>query len=157
MKKIFTLIISVLFAHSMWAESTELIILENLVGAEKSYYYGQVGRIIFTPGEVQLLSLQGELLGKENRNDIQKIVFRTKTGTDVENIQESSIKVYASASELIVEGAADDTSVRVFTVDGKLIMTSRVKNGQAFLSVEHLATGTYLLQIHTQIVKFIKR
>ena len=53
---------------------------------------------------------------------------------------------------LHIQGATDTTPLRIYTMEGKLVTSAE---GQA-IDVKSLTNGTYLLQIGTQVARFIK-
>ena len=53
---------------------------------------------------------------------------------------------------LHIQGATDTTPLRIYTMEGKLVTSTE---GQT-INVKSLTNGTYLLQIGTQVARFIK-
>ena len=92
--------------------------------------------------------------------NVQHIRFsdeQPNTPTSVENTQGNNalqVKVYPNPTQdvLYVKGT-ENTILRVYDMQGQLLQTAEGDR----LTVSSLSTGTYLLQIGTQVVRFIKR
>lgn len=103
---------------------------------------------------------EGVVLGKEAQNQTQKIVFgESKIPLAASEVSDNPLRVYPNptADHLIVSGLEDGATLRVYTRDGKLLETATAQGNTATLQVSHLSQGTYLLQINTTVVKFIKQ
>ncbi len=159
MRKFALLIVALFLVKGLGATTHDHIVVTPLVGEEKVYYYNQIGRIVFTPQELQLISHAGELLGSDKRENVQKIAFVSGVGSAVENIASTDVRIYSDPTNhaLIIEGLSDATRVRVYSVDGKCMMTTNANSGHSVVSVGNIPAGVYLLQVNTQIVKFIKQ
>ena len=70
-----------------------------------------------------------------------------------------SISVFPNPTQemLYVDGINAGETIRIFSLDGQMLLASTAGNGTISLSVESLSNGVYLLQIGTEIVKFIKQ
>ena len=73
---------------------------------------------------------------------------------NIEDVESDAIVVYPNPTQdvLYVKGA-ENTILRVYDMQGQLLQTAEGDR----LTVSSLSTGTYLLQIGTQVVRFIKR
>ena len=56
------------------------------------------------------------------------------------------------ANSWVNAGVPDDATLRVYSIDGELLATAQGTQ----IDVNHLPNGTYLLQIGTQVMRFIK-
>jgi myo-inositol-hexaphosphate 3-phosphohydrolase len=101
-----------------------------------------------------LLDKEGNVLATEALANIRRITFSTSGPvTDVENVDSQSILVYPNPTQdaLMVQGI-EAQALRVYDLQGRLL----VQEEGTQVNVNHLAEGTYLLQIGTQVVRFIK-
>jgi myo-inositol-hexaphosphate 3-phosphohydrolase len=101
-----------------------------------------------------LLDKAGNLLASEQINNIRKITFSDLT-SDAENVpSENAIIVYPNPTQdvLIIQGVQAQV-LRVYDMQGKLVITERGTQ----VHVSDLSNGIYLLQIGTQVVRFIKK
>jgi hypothetical protein len=60
-------------------------------------------------------------------------------------------------SQLVVQGIEAQHVVRVFSMQGQLLITAVADANTATVNVSGLQTGSYLLQVGAEIVKFIKQ
>ena len=88
--------------------------------------------------------------------EVQQITFAPTPShpTAVEGATASGIILYPNPTQdrLVVQGAEGQT-LRVYDLQGRLLKQAEGTEVQ----VEDLANGTYLLQIGTQVVRFIKQ
>ena len=128
------------------------LVVEHRSGADLLQDISLIGKWVFVGEDLQLLDKQGNTLATEPLANIKKITFSVSTAT--ENVQTNAILVYPNPTQdvLMIQGI-DAQTLRVYDMQGRLLMQ---ENGTQ-LGVGHLAEGTYLLQIGTQVVRFIKK
>lgn len=137
---------------SLQASALHLVI-EHRSGEDLSQDIAIIGKWVFVEEELQLLDKSGVVLATESLSEIKKITFSAST-TDTENVQSNAILVYPNPTQdvLMIQGVESQT-LRVYDLQGRLLIAT---NG-AQVDVEHLADGTYLLQVGTQVIRFIKK
>lgn len=134
------------------------LVLVKIDGAQQLQDIATIGKWVYVGDDLQLLSHDGSVLAQEPVLNIRKITFAESSGTDtptsMENIQSTSVVIYPNPSQdmLIVSGI-EAQALRVFDMQGRLL---KVENGTQ-VYVSDLAEGTYLLQVGTQVVRFIKK
>ena len=131
------------------------LVLEQRSGAEEKQDIATIGKLVFVEENIQLLDKSGNILATEPIANIKKIQFATNgTNADVNDTDVHTILVYPNPTQdvLMIQGAASQT-LRVYNLQGSLLLTQWGKQ----ISVGNLPDGTYLLQIGTQVVRFIKR
>lgn len=150
MKNIVILICALLC--SLQATALHLVI-EHRSGADLWQDIAIIGKWVFVEDELQLLDKSGAVLATESLAEIKKITFSAST-TDTENVQSNAILVYPNPTQdvLMIQGVESQT-LRVYDLQGRLLSAT---NGTQ-VDVEHLADGTYLLQVGTQVIRFIKK
>ena len=148
MKKTF-LFLAIVCSMQMMALN---LVVEHRSGADLLQDISLIGKWVFVGEDLQLLDKQGNTLAVEPLADIKKITFSVSTAT--ENVQTNAILVYPNPTHdmLMIQGIEAQT-LRVYDMQGRLLMQ---ENGTQ-VSVGNLAEGTYLLQIGTQVVRFIKK
>ena len=144
------------------AESYNSLVIVHLDGQEAVHALSVIGRIEFTQDSLFLVSNQGIILGRENKDSVQNIAFRAdSTTTDVSEVKiGNSIQIYPNPvlQTLIIKGAKTNEVIRIYSLNGNLIASAIVYDEQhSAIDVSGLPVGQYLLQINTQIMKLIKQ
>ena len=137
---------------SLQTMATNLVI-EPRSGTEKMQDIALIGKLLFEGENIQLLDKEGNILATESIANVKKIYF-APTSTDVNDTLVNTIFVYPNPTQdvLMIQGAESQT-LRVYNLQGSLLLTQWGNQ----ISVGNLPDGTYLLQIGTQVVRFIKR
>ena len=151
MKHVFILICVI--CCSLQTMATNLVI-EPRSGTEKMQDIALIGKLVFVEDSIRLLDKSGDILATEPIANVKKICFAPPTNTDVNDTLVNTILVYPNPTQdvLMIQGAESQT-LRVFNLQGSLLLTQWGNQ----ISVGNLPDGTYLLQIGTQVVRFIKR
>ena len=150
MKHTFILICVILCSLQTMATN---LVLEPRSGKEVSKDIATIGKLVFVEDSIRLLDKEGNILATESIANVKKIYF-APTSTDVNDTLVNTILVYPNPTQdvLMIQGAESQT-LRVFNLQGSLLLTQWGNQ----ISVGNLPDGTYLLQIGTQVVRFIKR
>ena len=136
------------------------IIIERLVGEDLTFALAKVGKLTFANDSIYLVAQAGNVLGREARAKTHKIIFGSgESLTAVPEASTGDIRVYPNPTSdyLTVSGLDGGSTIRIYANDGKLLETTTADDNTATLQVSHLTQGTYLLQINTTIIKFIKK
>ena len=152
MKHTFILICVILCSLQTMATN---LVLEQRSGAEVLHDIATIGKWLFVEDNIQLLDKSGNILATELIANIKNIQFATSgTNTDVNDTLVNTIFVYPNPTQdvLMIQGAESQT-LRVYNLQGSLLQTEWGNQ----IAVSHLPVGTYLLQIGTQVVRFIKK
>ena len=131
------------------------LVLVKSNGQQEAQNVAAIGKWVYVGNDLQLISHDGEVLAQESVLEIRKIVFaKANTSTSPENAGDKTIYIYPNPTQdvLIVNGI-DMPVLRVFDMQGRLL--KQEKGNQ--VSVGDLADGTYLLQVGTQVTRFIKK
>lgn len=159
MMKRFFLIVGLFVAVLAGAQSNLVIV--PLAGSERAYAIQQIGKIRFEDRAACLYDKQGEQFGCTPTREIRKIVFsdQSENPTGFDKLFASAIEVYPNPtqSQLVVQGIEAQQVVRVFSMQGQLLITAVADANTATVNVSGLQTGSYLLQVGAEIVKFIKQ
>ena len=155
MKNKFILIFAILC--SMQAMATNLVV-ETRSGSGLTNDIAIIGKWMFVGQNLALLDKSGSILAIEPLSNIRKIVFSPNVPSvptdDAVVDTESLYVVYPNPTQdmLHIQGATDTTPLRIYTMEGKLVTSTE---GQT-INVKSLTNSTYLLQIGTQVARFIK-
>lgn len=131
------------------------IVLMKTNGTQQLQDIATIGKLVYVGDDLQLLSHDGEVLAQESVLAIRKICFEHhSTPTHPVHNTANEIIIYPNPTQdiLLIKGVETQT-LRIFDLQGRLLKTS---SGQE-IGVEDLAEGTYLLQVGTSIVRFIKQ
>lgn len=134
------------------------LVFEKTDGTEQSHNVSLIGKWLFVDRDLLLIDKEGNLLASEPVLNIRKIVFldgKDDTGNSSPlSKTDNAIMVYPNPTKdiLHIEGAEDHT-IRIYNTQGLLLKKATGKQ----IDVSNLQTGTYLLQIGTQVVRFIKQ
>ena len=165
MNKRFILFACLLCSFPLMAD--RLVVEHRDASADYKEDIAAIGKWVFVNNRIQLLDHEGYLLGEEYMENIVKITFSetspVPTSTDEALLaqpdtqpgtQPGTVIVYPNPTHemLCVQGVPDDTTLRVYSTTGQLLTTAQGTQ----INVGHLPCGTYLLQIGTQVLRFIK-
>lgn len=144
----------IMLCCSMQLMATNLV-LQKTNGAQQLQDIAVIGKWIFVEDDLQLLGHDGTILAQEPIKNIRKItLINSGNLSATENIAIPNIVIYPNPAQdiLLVKGVELQT-LRVFDLQGRLLKTT----DDAQVTVSDLASGTYLLQVGTQVVRFIKQ
>ena len=143
---------SIILLFGMQSLAANLVICKS-DGTQQLQDIAVIGKLVFLERNIVLLDKNGDVLAEESVRGIRKIVFAT-SGAATDHIQDTNIVVYPNPTHdmLLIKGIEEQT-LRVYDMHGHLL---KITNGTQ-VSVGELMTGTYLLQIGTQVVRFIKQ
>ena len=132
-----------------------------LSGNDVNFAIRQIGQIRFVDNSMCLYDKHGELLGCTRISEIGKMVFvdLQEIPTTKQPTSQNSILIYPNPvnSELIVHGVQYGQSIRVYSLQGHLIMSVSVVDNATVLNMSDLQKGDYLLQLGAEVVKIIKQ
>lgn len=129
------------------------LVIEHSSGAEVLQNIAVIGKWVFVGNELQLLDKAGNVLATEAIENVKKIVF-AESYTSVDDVEKADIVVYPNPThDMLYINGMDIQSIRIYDLQGRVVLTTKGKE----LSVGELPVGTYLLQIGTQVVRFIKQ
>ena len=151
MKKIFLFFA---FLCSLQVMALNLMV-EHRSGAELLQDIALIGKWVYVGDDLQLLDKAGNVLATEPLANIKKITFSVSGSmTSVEDVQPSNIVVYPNPTQdvLMIQGI-EAQALRVYDLQGRMLLQQEGTQ----IGVSQLSEGTYLLQIGTQVVRFIKK
>ena len=157
--KLFSLLLAVVAGMGTIGAETALII-QPLNGDEQANALAQIGYVKVTPDSLFVFSNGDFLLSKAAIKDIRHIRYgEPKELTGIDDVQSATIcRVYPNPTQdkLVIENAEGE-KVYIFDINGRLLQTANLQDGNATLNVSPLPQGEYLLLLNTLTVKFIKQ
>jgi len=132
--------------------------VDYLSGSETQEALASIGRLEIADDTLRLISVTNVELGKSYLYNVRKITFMAVVPVS-EIKQSAGLQIYPNPTmdALYVTGTNVGETVRVFTLNGRLVLSGTASDTVLQLPVSGLEAGVYLLQIDTQISKFIKR
>ena len=149
-----TLILICAMLCSLQCIATNLVLLQT-DGTQQLQDIAKIGKWVFVEENLQLLDKVGNLLATEPITKKKNITFSiSNLETATENVQMNSIVIYPNPTQdmLYISGTTPQT-LRVYDLQGRLLINETSMQ----INVSTLNMGTYLLQIGTQVVRFIKQ
>lgn len=151
-QRILLLVLTILCGMHILATN---LVIERYAGAEMLQDIALIGKWVFVDTNLQLLDKEGNILATEPLANVRKIVFANESiNTALEKVDQGTIVVYPNPSQdiLYIQGIEAQT-LRIFNMQGNMLQTTVGTQ----VSVSDIPVGTYLLQIGTQVIRFIKQ
>ena len=135
----------------------EHIVVYPRTGVEMAQDVATIGKWVFVGNMMLLTDHEGHMLGYEYLDEIIKITFEDRSPevpTATRDAEPNTVIVYPNPTHetLCVQGVPDNATLRIYSAVGQLVSTTQGTQ----IDVSHLPCGTYLLQIGTQVMRFIK-
>lgn len=129
-----------------------------LDGTDRTEALATVGKLTFTSETITLYSKDNQVLATSPISNVRKITFEEGISTSVQNAEKAQIQVYPNPTQdqLIISGLEKGKTVRVYSTSGVLLKSVTSGEGQLQVPVSELKAGTYLLQVETNVLKFVK-
>ena len=150
-------VLSVFVMASLMAKAETNLVITHLDATEKVSALSVVGKISFEGDDMYLYSNTNEVLAKSPISSVRKITFTEGASTEVASVKDRTLTVYPNPTKesIHIDGLEEGEIVRIFDMNGRII--KKTDSGkQTIINVSNLNKGTYLLQIGTEILKFIK-
>ena len=159
MKKIY-LLLNFVLAFTIMSKAETSLFIDYLSGDDAEIALNVIGRIEIKDEVFRLISIEGTELASCNLYEVKKISFGDNSETNLENNGFNTIAIFPNPTQdvLFINGLEFNDKVRLFDLQGKLILTSVANtDGNLQVSVSQLPNGVYLLQVGVEIMKFIKQ
>jgi hypothetical protein len=151
MKKI--LLACIIFLATIPAVATQIVITQNS-GSNIAQDVAIIGKWVFAGADLQLLDKAGNLLASEPINNIRKITFAQGTPSSLENTNKKDIYIFPNPThDILIINGIEAQNLRIYDLQGKVVHREHGTE----VNVSNLPSGTYLLQVGTQVVRFIKK
>ena len=146
------------------AQAVPSLVVKPLSGKECITALGNIGKVVYSGDSLYVYDAAQNVVFSDLLINVQHIRFsdeQPSTPTSVENTQGNNalqVKVYPNPTQdiLMVENAQGDV-LRLYSMDGRLLVTQAIENGSAQVNVAELPTGNYLLLSGNQSFQVIKQ
>lgn len=154
MRKFLTLVM--LCAAMFLSAQTDQITIEYLDAEQQVYELSRIHKFVLENGKFKVVDKSGQILSESELSTLDKIIFDVSTG--VRPVGDIKFDVYPNPTTEVVtiNGVEAGSVVRVFTLEGRMISTTVAEGESVNVNVSSLASGTYLMQIDSNVVKIIK-
>ncbi|MBO4530979.1 MAG: T9SS type A sorting domain-containing protein [Paludibacteraceae bacterium] len=115
-----------------------------------------VGKLTFSGDKMILYSKENAVLAESPLSEVRKIIF-TGELNETKELAKNQVRIYPNPTQdqIILDGLTKGETVRIFSITGAVLKTVTAEE-QTKIDVQSLAKGTYLLQVGTKVIKFIK-
>ena len=153
-----------IFAMVGSAQAVPSLVVKPLRGAECITALGVVGKLVYSGDSLYVYDKAQTLVFSDLLANVKHVRFsdeQPSTPTSVENKQGNNalqVKVYPNPTQevLHVENAQSEV-LRLYAMDGRLVVTLAVENGSAQVNMAGLPAGNYLLLSGDQSFQVIKQ
>ena len=157
MKKV-TFFLSLLFSLPLWAEQ---LTIHPLTGNAVQAALASVGKVVYRHDSLYVFDRVGYMVYHEALAKIRRVDYNSdQLPTDITPAENTTTTVVAypnpTQGQLMVQHA-EGNLVRVYALQGELLLTAPLYEGAAMLDVSHLPAGTYLLLVQNGVFQFIKQ
>ena len=139
----------------------EYLTIVPLTGTARQNALASVGRVVYHGDSLYVFDHAGYSVYQEALAKIRRVDYSTdQLPTDIAQTENTQTTVVAypnpTQGQLTVQHAEGDL-VRVYALQGELLLTVPLYEGAATLDVSHLPAGTYLLLVQNGVFQFIKQ
>ena len=154
-KKLFLtllLLLLVAFKASAAADNTVLVV-ELRDGSATNFLLADKPKITFTAQQMNIVS---ESFSMEfDRSDVKNFHFVKDAATSVETLVKPDAKVVDNT--LLLNGVDEGTVIVIYNANGMVVKQAATVDGNCSVSLDGLATGTYIVTFNNTTFKFLKR
>ena len=128
--------------------------------ADNEYYVpvSDVAYMLFTDDseEFAVVKTDGEMMTGISEVTFSQSVPESVEGVDAERL---AVTLFPNpvVSEIRLQGLRENAQVRVYALDGALLVDTTLTPNNARIDVSALAAGVYMLQVNQTTVKFVKK
>lgn len=135
------------------------ITIVSSTSAEQSHLLATIGRLEVSKHSISLISKEGECLATEPLDTALKIEFNTYSSTPyiTDDAQQPTVWFSEQSDKLYVQGFDSSCVVRIFTLNGVLLMQQLLSQGCGEVDCSAIPAGYYILQAGTRVIKIYKR
>lgn len=141
------------------AQAEAGITIVSSTAAEQSHLLATIGRLEVSKHSISLISKEGECLATEPLDTALKIEFNTYSSTQsiTDDAQQPTVWFSEQSDKLYVQGFDSSCVVRIFTLNGVLLMQQLLSQGCGEVDCSAIPAGYYILQAGTRVIKIYKR
>ncbi len=162
MKKVLlSLFFAILGFGSLCAEMS--LVVKPLSGAQSVTALAKVGKVVYSDDYLIVYDNDGSVVYRALFSEVQHVRYSDEAGqetpVDVESNDESmSVVAYPNpTSDVLHVNNADGDCVRLYSVEGRLLKTVELSDGNASIDMSDYSAGTYVLISGNKVFNVIKR
>lgn len=159
----------------LWLQASPIVLIQQMNRQQMLQEAAKLGKMTFENGKINVYSIDNDLILSTSITEEIAIVVNADNSTIGivdENGEEQEIEVVASlqsqgvvarvypnpaVDNIYVEGAVRGTAIRIFSLDGQILLSETVNADKIVVPVSELPIGNYLLQVNQTLLKMIKQ
>ena len=139
----------------------EYLTIPPLAGNAMQTALVSVGKVVYRHDSLYVFDCAGYAVYHEALAKIRRVDYSSdQLPTDISSAENTKVQVVAypnpTQGQLMVQHAEGDL-VRIYALQGELLLTAPLYEGSATIDVSHLPAGTYLLLAQNGVFQFIKQ
>lgn len=139
----------------------EYLTIHPLAGNAMQTALVSVGKVVYRHDSLYVFDCAGYAVYHEALAKIRRVDYSSdQLPTDISSAENTKVQVVAypnpTQGQLMVQHAEGDL-VRIYALQGELLLTAPLYEGSATIDVSHLPAGTYLLLAQNGVFQFIKQ
>ena len=139
----------------------EYLTIHPLAGNAMQTALVSVGKVVYWHDSLYVFDCAGYAVYHEALAKIRRVDYSSdQLPTDISSAENTKVQVVAypnpTQGQLMVQHAEGDL-VRIYALQGELLLTAPLYEGSATIDVSHLPAGTYLLLAQNGVFQFIKQ
>ena len=154
MKRNIYLILALLFMGVVQVRAQQMAVVTLEGTTEHAEYPYEKAKITFSDGQM-LFHYDGKVTNTYNIKDIKQIFFYI-TGA-VDSMPNANAITYSSLREELNVNAAPGTAITIYSTCGTRVLSKVQSVAAPAISVAHLQSGTYIVVVGSETLKFVKR
>lgn len=160
MKRNIVLCAFCLSAICLFAAETVLRVFP-LRGSNRDMVLSVIGKVVYQSDSLFVCDKAERVLYAEPLRKVGHITYAegAETPTNTDNRQgQAEVKVYPNPTQgLLTVRNASGEAVRIYDLQGKVVLTALLCEGAASVDVSSLLVGTYVLMVQNGVFQFIKQ
>lgn len=157
MKKLFIFCMTLLGTTVAGVAGTSYLRVQPLEGQARTSALETIGKVVYRNDSMYIVDKTDFVVYQEALSKIQRLDFTDKEQETSTETATAELTAYPNPTQgtLMVQHATGKT-VRVYDVQGKLVLTTDLEEGSSKVDVSGLPKGNYLLLVENGIFRFIK-
>lgn len=152
--RLFISLLFMLFAFGAGAQNSLVIYLND--GSSAVFPLAELPEITFAGEDFKVTSPTATI--ELPRADVKTFKFEERDATAIDEVaDDEAASIATDGNSVTITGIADDCLVRIFNINGQVMLTATASNGCCSLSLEELANGLYIINYNNTTIKFLKK
>lgn len=156
MKKVYTIVLSLMLAIPALAQDDTRIVIEKSDNSTQSISFADLSRITFDNSNVKFEQSNGSITGCDMADIVRIATYTGETSISDITTEKRELLQYISTDEIAVN-CMTGSRIEIYNVSGSHILSTRLGADNGTISIAALPKGIYLLRADGRTAKFIKR